>query len=650
MAKKKTKYNIDDYVMYNRDKIKYTDDESNYFGMLLEQFSTSDNQRKTNYNELNDMDYQTYYDSNSRAANSYIPEKKNKEDVRVVTGTTEEKENTIISNVLNYNFAANILAYDMNQVELAELGKEMEKMVKKSNELEKYDDKKPYIYKELFDQGSCFVEEQWIEPIHIEKKLKEINWNEINVKSIRWDTREVIDIGQCQRRLIAGDKVYPGNFRINSITKQPYLFIIDRISYAEAKSIFRNWDRFKYVQPDVVKFNNSDEGTYRIWTTSDLEKGQVEIVKYLNKWTNEFMIMLNGVMMLPIGFPLTEVSPSGEYPIAKAEAFPISEFFWVGKSIPAKTKVDQQVLDEFMKLIVLKTRKSFKPPLANNTNKILSEEIMMPGKVTNQVDPSKIQIIGDSNGVSLAEFNAFQFIKKIIDEKSLDPSFTGDALSKRQTATEILELRKQQMMKLGLVLWGVISLERQMSELRIANIIANWTKPIDTRINPITKKIEDVYRIINVDAEVEENVSGKNIIEFSPDASNISQGQVQEEAAMISRAKGMPIKKTYIDPKISNFKYNWYVTMNASERDSSDFERIMFKQDIQDSITLFGPQSLNFDYLRKRFASLSKQDPNKFFLSNVPSFPNQEGVQGGDQGGLGSQLNRGLGTAPMGQQ
>lgn len=640
---------IHNFQKYNNEVVKYTDEESQYFGDLIIRIEKSRRQRQSSYSELNDMDYQRYYDSNQRAANSYMAPKKNRSDVRVVMGTTEEKENSLLSAVLNYNLEPTIFTYDDFNMEDKELGNVMEKLVAKSRELESWEEKRVLIYKEALDQGNVFVDEQWIEDVKIQKKIKNINWADgVKIKDIKWETKEVIEEGMCQSRLIAGDKVYLGNIREVDIKKQPYIFTKDRISYAEAATIYGNWERFKYVQKRVVYFNNQNDITgYRVWTLEDLENGMVEVVKYQDKYSNEFMLILNGVMMLPIGFPLTAVSPSGEYTMSKGDIFPISQFFAYGKSIPAKSKVDQELLDEMYKLVILKTRKSFNPVLANNTNKVFSEDINIPGNIINGVDPNKLQPIGDSSGVNLAEFNALQFIKSIVDEKTVSPVFTGDVSGKNQTATEIMEMKKQQMMKLGLVILGIINLEKQMAYKRIYNILANWTEPIDRRVNPVTKKIEDVYRMVTIDGQVEENLNGKNIIEFNPNAGNYSPDQIMEEENMLEQKYKMPVRKTYLDPKIKNFRMNWYVNVSASEKYTSELERILFKQDIQDAITLFGPQSLNFDYLRKKFATLSKQDPTKFFVSSVPSFPTQAAMGGGDNGGLGAQLNRGMATAPM---
>ena len=53
-----------------------------------------------------------WHEKNAKAANAYIPPKKNKTDTRIVTGTTQEKGITLLSALLNYNLEPNISAFD----------------------------------------------------------------------------------------------------------------------------------------------------------------------------------------------------------------------------------------------------------------------------------------------------------------------------------------------------------------------------------------------------------------------------------------------------------------------------------------------------------------------------------------------------------
>lgn len=628
----------------------YSEEELLYRASLMKKLINAQTDRNAAHKEINDQNYQEYYDSNLKAANSYIPPKKNPEDTRIVTGTTEEKGNTLLSAILNYNLEPNIIAFDKDQMEVDELGRNFEDLVKKSREIEDYDTKRMLIYKELLDQGTCFVEELWVEETRVQKKLADIDWyNGVDVKKIKWTPKDIAGFCGCQTRLMRGDKVFLGNIREFEIKKQPYLYTFEVMSYAEAETIYKNWSRWKFVPKKVVKVAPTEDSTYRHWTLEEQQENYVEVIKFQDKWANEFMIMLNGVMMLPAGFPLEAVSPSGEYTIAKGDIYPISNFFAYSKSIPAKTKVDQGVLDEMLKLIVLKTQKSYMPPLANNTGRVLSRKIFNAGEITNQIDPNKISPIGDNNGVSQSEFAAFEFIKNIVDQKSVSPAFAGDQTSGRQTATEILELKKQQMMKLGLVIYGIINLEKQLSWLRIYNILTNWTKKQDAKVNELTGQLEDTFKTFIVDSQMEDTRMGKKIISFTPDAAAYSPEQIMEEEEQLSQQMRTPVRKTYMHPDVAKMKYFWYITIAPTEKASSDLEFIQFKQTIQDAITLFGPQSVNLPYLQKRFGVLSKQNPDKFFVSGVQPMPTPAAMGGGDNGGLGAQLNRGLGTAAMPQ-
>lgn len=628
----------------------YSEEELHYRSCLIKKLTHAQTQRNAPHPELNDMSYPEYYASNLKAANSYIAPKRNSEDTRIVTGTTEEKGNTLISAVLNYNLESNVMAFDRDNMEVDELGKNTEDLIKKSREIEDYDLKRLLSYKELFDQGTNFVEELWVEETKIEKKLDKIDWRDgVTVSKIKWTPKDVAGFTGCQTRLMRGDKVYLGNIHEFDIKKQPYIFTIDIMPYSEAEAVYKNWDRWDFVPKKVTRVLPSEDSTMRNWTLEEMQENYVEVLKFQDKYANDFMIMINGVMMLPCGFPLEAVSPSGEYTIAKGDIYPISQFFAYSKSIPAKTKVDQEVLDELLKLIILKTRKSFAPPMANNTGRVLSRKIMNAGEITNQLDATKLVEIGTNNGVNQSEFSAYEFIKNIIDQKSTSPAFGGDASNGRQTATEILELKKQQMMKLGLVIYGVMSLEKQLSWLRIYNILANWTKVQDSKVNELTGEMEDMFKTVMVDSPMENTVTGKKIIQFSPDAAQYSPDQIMEEEKQLSEQMRMPVRKTYMHPDVAKMKYFWYITIAPSEKATSDLEFVMFKQTISDAIQLFGPQAMNFQYLMDRFAVLSKQNPAKFFNKGVPAMPSEAAMKGGDNGGLGAQLNRGLGTAAMPQ-
>jgi hypothetical protein len=621
----------------------YTEEELNYRAKVIAYMDNAKTQREDSWTEFNDMDYLTYHETNAKAANSYIRPKDNKDDTRVVTGTTEEKEHTLISALLNYNLEPNMVAFDTQDLEIHELGENMEEMVKKSREIEDYDDQRPLILKEMLDQGTVFVEELWAEEFRFEKT---VDFDSATGKGKVTSKKLKKAFEGCRVNLLSGLSVYLGNIREFDLRKQPFIATVTKMPYEQAKTIYGKWAKFKYVNRKVAKLNDTDGSDtldYYSWTLTEDETDMVEIVKYYNKPLNEFNVFLNGVMMLPTEFPLTSVSPSGEYPIAKGGVEPISKFFAYSKSIPAKTKVDQQVLDEMLKLIILKTQQSFKPPMANNTNRVLSKNIWSPGTTHRNIDPTKLVPIITATGVTASEFNAFQFIKNIVDQKSVSPAFAGENAQGNQTATEVIELKKQQMMKLGLIIWGVMSLERQLSWLRLQNILANWTKPIDQKVDEIRGEIVDVYRTITTSTSLESGVNGKKIIEFNPEmASMLTPDNIKEEEKFLSESMQTPVRKVYMNPEVlKTVKATWYITITPTEKDTTELQRVLFTQNIKDAMVLFGPQSLNIEYIKERFAVLAKEDPKRFW-SQTPQQPQvstgQEQAMGGD---IGQQLVQG---------
>lgn len=614
--------------------VPYSDKEFAYRGYLARRLDLALRQKQATYAEINDQTPDEWYDSNAKAGNGYNPPKQNEEDTRIVTGTTQEKGSTLLSAVLNYNLEPNIQAFDKNNLEYIELGENMEDLVRKSREIEKYDRKRPLIYKELFDQGTVYVEEVDVQKFHTEKKMKNKDWKVggIDPERISWTKKLKKLYSECEVNLLAGNQVYLGNFREFFMENQPYVFTREVIPYSLAKSLYQDWARFDYVPRTASSFQSLevDEYGYRDWSVQTVEAEMVEVIKYQDSPLNEFQIILNGVMMLPIEFPLTEISPSGEYTMAKGDVEPISRWFAISKSIPAKTKVDQGILDETYRLILLTMRKSFMPPMANNTNKVLSRKVLFPGKITRDIDVTKFLPIGEKNdGVTPSQFAFFQLLKQIIDEKSVSPVFSGDVQKGNATATQIIEMKKQQMMKLGLTIWGVISLEEQLAKLRLHNLLSVWTRKIDERMDPIRQQLTDIYRTVSVKSNFEDGRKGTKIIEFNPELANsLSSEQVEAEEEFLSR-KGNPTRKVYLDPEaLRNIDMNWYITITPTEKETSELQRVLFVQNIKDAAELFGPQTLNVEHLKHRFSILAGEDPEKFWLRSQPQ-QNGPAVAGG---------------------
>lgn len=634
----------------------YSKEETDYRGFVLDRLIRARNQREEDHIEFDDASYLAWHVSNAKASNSYNPPRKNREDTRIVTGTTQEKENTVLSSLLNFNFEGNIQAFDKHDNEIYELGENVEELVKKSRKMEKYDQKRLLYYKELLDQGTCFIEEVKKDQIIVEKEMVDKNWamGGVKVGKIKWEKKIKKLYASCETNLLSGTSVFLGNIKEFFLHKQPYAFIQDVIHYDEAKMLYGDWDRWKYVPKKTTRVDSvtSDNVEYRDFSLLSIDENYVEVIKYQDPINNEFMIFLNGVMMLPIGFPLTAISPSGRLTFAKGDAEPISKFFAYSKSLPAKTKVDQEMLDEILKMVLLKMKKSLWPPMANNTGRNLTRKIFLPAEITNGINPEKIQEIGTNTGPTAAEFNTFQLMRQLVNEKSLDPVFSGDQQGQPTTATETIQRKQQQMLKLGQTVVGVVNLEIQLIELRIHNILANWTKPVDQRVDEVRNALSEVYRTFMIDTTFEDTgKKGTRIISFNPEATEQystpdGEADLRRKEDEIKKKTGKDVRFTFMSGEaIRNFGATFYVDVTPTEKASSELDRTLFKQDWADAMTLFGPQSVNQEYGKLRFATLAKEDPDKFFnQAQQPQQPPEQGGALGELGGkIGQQLQQGMG-------
>lgn len=570
----------------------------------------TDEQRNRKWDEFDGMDYLTYYETNQKADLSYIPPKLNKQDTRIVTGHTHEKDNTLLSTLLNYNLEPDIKAFDENDLIINELGEIEEDLVRKSRLIEHYNEKRPLIYRELLAQGTAFVEEIWVQHFRPEKDLNP-NWQSDKVlfKDLKWNTRLKKVYEGAEVNLVHGKKVYLGNMREYFMHKQPYIFTVEVMHRTEAEAIFGTWERWENVPKKVQRFNwLSDTKTYNGNVLYDLTtEDYVEIVKKQDKWTNSYQIYLNGIPMLPAEFPLTAISPSGEYTISKGDLEPIPNFAY-SKSIPAKTKVDQAVLDEFLRMMLEKTKSSYKPPMVNNTKRVLSQSVFLPATITSDIPKDTLYPLVEGNsGVTPGEFSMYQLIKEQLDSKSVAPEFSGDVQGD-PTATQILENKKQQLLKLGLALDGVVNLEIQMAWKRVYTINTKWTEPIDKDIDKTREGLVDVFRTVTVDSEFDGR-KGQRIINFTTDTNKNSADIHREE-----ELSNEPIRKVYLHPtQLRKFKGAWFIQIVPTEKNSDTLARILFVQNIREAMELFGPQAINQDHAKTRFASIIGEDYQKFF-------------------------------------
>src|SRR3990167_8930111 len=175
-------------------------------------------QRDSTHDEFDGQSYIQWWEADEKAANSFIPPKKNKEDANLVTGTTREKMMAILAAVQNLNLTPDVQAFDSQDLELVELGEGIEEIMQKTEYLEGDDEKKLLRQFELLKQGTAFVEDVWIEDSYLAKKLTGKFSGKLDIK---WTSRMKKRLPRPERSVLCGLNVYLGDITQFDIDKQP---------------------------------------------------------------------------------------------------------------------------------------------------------------------------------------------------------------------------------------------------------------------------------------------------------------------------------------------------------------------------------------------------------------------------------------------
>lgn len=597
-----------------------TEAENKERDIIISDLNKAFQQRQLTYPELDDMSYDAWYIANKRAASGYMRPKKNREDIRIVTGTTREKCNTVVTALLRYNFEFNIAAFDEQDWPARDLGMGLEGFVRKTRKLEEpvYDEKRAEIYSEFVPQGNVFVYDTIVEEEVVRKTIKDRNFDD--VFKVNWTEKKVIE-KRCETVVLPGLNVYLGNIREKYINKQPFIGIRRELHKADAEAKYGKYRRWQQAEEARNKVLLDQGGQpYNNYQMMPAPADFKEEIIYLNIFTNTVQFMLDGVPMLPAGFPLEYSHGVRKYPIVKGDAEPISSNFAYCRGIASKNKFNQAMIDEMFRIIALKFRKSTTPPMANLSGKILNKSIFEPGTVHQGVDPEKLKPIGDNSPMTGPEFDTFSLIKNAIDESSVSPVLEGNTTPGQQTAQEIATLKTQSLQRLGMIMVGAIQMEEQLVWLRAYSVLTNLTDPIDTDLDEVKGQVKRIakFRSASNQGVLENGQSGTQIVNMVGKGQVPHPNQIRAQEDLLTRKKGAPVRIIYIDAtEAAMLKHKLYVTVTPTEKDHSELQSALFMEGISQAKTLF-PGQVNDSYAKEEWANHKKLDPRKLWLPTPP--------------------------------
>lgn len=551
-----------DYTKEKQDKLSvfYSPEEVARYGFYLDRFEKAKNQRQQSRNEFDGLNYEQDYQKNMLQGFSHRRPKKNDAEVRIVTGTTEKKVEIVINELLSMSLDPEVRAFDQNDFELSDLGREISDIVKRTNEIEKDDDLRVDILHELVTQRSVFIEEY----LNYDNKTKQ---------------------ERCEKRLLSGLQVYLGNINLSAhnFQKQPYIVKYERMSYGEAMAIYgdqEKWPKWKYVKPgsSTPDFYN---GAFDYRLSVGLEGDEVEILHYQCAQEDEYQIIINGVMMLELGKNLPWEHEG--YNMAMITLKPLHRYFAYGSSLVASARTLQSLSDETIRLMIRKFRQAVEPPLAvsktKEDGKLYSKDIWNPGAVTYGLSANNFEPLVKHMGVTQSEFSMYELIESKVEEFIGQTAISqGMPESGSPTATEIIELRKQAIKMLGLAVYAYTKAIREASYLRIYNVFENYTKSLKKSFDPVTGKAMEIFRrFTSIDTELEDGKRGKKVIQFMDRDLNPEEEAQLYDIEEDEAKRGRPTRYKFINvKKLRDLSLVFFVNVTPQPKDSSALNRAMF--------------------------------------------------------------------------
>jgi len=591
--------------------------------------------RDRSWPEFTDKTYLKFYEQNEKIANTHLEPTKNESDVKIASGTIEAKLNTLLSHIDNLNLAPEILAFDKFDKPLHDLGLAftdiLERVAEHDGGTDGGDAEKRLVrQKDLLKQGTVFVQDKWCTKKQAKKTLSRKYDGSFNFSA--WDTAWKTVYEGCERTLLYGPNVYLGDITQFAMESQPYVFTIETMSYDSAKGLYGTFDNWEHVTPgmngvsiaslaaNTIGGRTIYDGKFRLTT---LQENQVEVIKYQDPTRDEFQIQINGVMLLPIGFPLSAVTPGGRFNVVKQILYPINPQFAYGKSFVSSGDVYElsKVLDEMLRLFVLKTRKSITPPYINTSGKIISRRVLDPGSISSGISPGALQPIGtESQGVTAGEFQVYKEILTRVEQSTVGPSFQGQFGGSNTTATEVLEVQRQARLALGIIVSACTLLEVKLAYLRLPILTANYFEPIGEFMGD-DNVAQKTYRVSSREVTIADSGKGTRLV-VPIDGKLPNQDIIRAMEIRDEKETGYPSQRIYLSARqIKNAELVLKAVVNPKERDGSAFEKLLFREMVADAVGLYNLGAKpNVSGLQDQLGNVYGIDRNMLF-ANASELP-----------------------------
>ncbi len=347
---------------------------------------------------------------------------------------------------------------------------------------------------ECCTKGTVVVYEGYMK---IEQEMKSpIQWDSTKGE-LEWKKEKRVLFDNCYQEVVPLEDFYIINPFEPDVQKQPKIIWRKITSRSEAELEFGHYKNFKYVKPGQYTIASEVSTFYRNTLMTELQKDQVEILRYYSRVKNRHMVMVNGVVLYDGPIPFKD----GKYPFAKAINEPFAVDFFFGNGHPNKYMGEQDLINTFINAMADKTVNSLLPTgLSSDLDDLIEDDSIEIGKFRKVGDIDKWKW-WEAPPVNTGEQNMFNTVLSLARESGNTDA--GGLTTPRggKVQTQQVLLRQQELQqKLSFNMSFLEGLERDRTELRLSHIFQFYSIP---KIEKITgKKGQEIEKLAYRDIQL----------------------------------------------------------------------------------------------------------------------------------------------------
>lgn len=463
-----------------------------------------------------------------------------------------------------------------------------------------------------------------------ERKVRDITGEKDGVPTFKVST---ISENKLYGSIIPLEEFYPQSVTIRRIEDMSYCFRRYQIPYSQFID-----DYSCYARYDLVQGKQSNQQAAGItqqpfykedFISIDVEDGNVEIIFYFNRDTDEYVIIANGIWLNPLSDMSVAPIPFNHkrLPFWSVRFSTLGSDFFYGKSLVDRMSAMQDVLNVLTNMALDQSFLTIFPPILTAGIDPIEEDYMRPGR----------RIPVDTQGMSLDQSFMkldlgtpsgwhqwiIEYSKRILEEASVDQTSSGQAgVGGRTTAEEIRTAAAGVAAILGvfgkLLNYGI----KNKAMLRTANILQFWTDKrypiISSVLGSKAGMFEKAFNIVSAeDTMLTGGKRGKKMIAMYGSQSDLpTAAQVKTTAKLNEMRTGQKIEiQAVTGEHIRDLIFDIKLVPNTKTNETRDIEKALTMEWARVSMGLF-PQETNKEELAGELARAFKKDPAKMFNFN----------------------------------